>query len=301
VSAPIQLFVVGTGRSGTRTIADLLDSFPGCTVEHERKPVLLTEVNEYLERKRSRADIVELLRDTRSIEAIGGDRLSGEANQRLSFVLGPLAETYSEARVIWLIRDGRPAVASMVHRGAFHPNEHELRSAGTKEWASAKFAAHIVGEMTEPEWDALDQFGRCCWYWSYTNRVIGRDLPVTGLPWMLIRLEDLARDWSRVESLLGLELPLPERVPHSNRSTGKPMSWKNWSRGQRATFSRFCGVLMEEHYPGWREEMPSGIPVELSALVSRSAYAARSTLAERTRPVRRRLGMTGQRAKAASS
>ena len=136
MSAPVQLFVVGTGRSGTRTIADLLDSFPGCTVEHERKPVLLTEVNEYLGRKRPRADMVALLKETRSTEAIGGERLSGEANQRLSFVLGPLAEAFPASRVIWLIRDGRPAVASMVHRGAFHPREHELRGDATKEWAT---------------------------------------------------------------------------------------------------------------------------------------------------------------------
>jgi hypothetical protein len=283
-------------------MADLLDSFPGCTVEHERKPVLLAEVNEYLERKRPRADVVDLLRDTRSVEAIGGERLSGEANQRLSFLLGPLAEAFPDARLVWLIRDGRPAVASMVHRGAFHPRERELRGPHTQEWATAKeYAAYVAGEMTKEEWESLDQFGRCCWYWSYTNRVIARDLPATGLAWMLVRLEDLAREWRSVESFVGVELPLPERVPHSNRSTRKPISWKHWSRGQRRTFARLCGGLMDQHYPGWREEMPTGIPMELSALVSRSAYSARASLATRTRPLRRRLGLTGQRAKAAGS
>jgi hypothetical protein len=143
-----QVFVVGTGRSGTRTLAALLSSASGCRVVHEQDPPLLAEVCDHLAGRLSRRQMTDVLRRTRSVETIGGERLSGEANQRLSFVLPALAEAFPTARLVWLIRDGRTTVASMHHRKWYHPRETVERPGAVRSWAIHRLRGDEVGDLS---------------------------------------------------------------------------------------------------------------------------------------------------------
>ncbi|MCC6222818.1 MAG: hypothetical protein IT201_04935 [Thermoleophilia bacterium] len=287
---PTHVFIVGTGRSGTATIADLLSAPPGCVVEHEREPKLLTEVSDYLAGRIEPGEMAELLSRTRNPEAIGGERLSGEANQRLSFVLGPLAEAFPHARLVWLLRDGRTAVASMHHRGWYHPREPEVRSPVVRGWATTRVAGDAVGDVAPDEWERLDAFGRCCWYWSYTGRVIAAS---SGrLPLLRVKLEELAERRLDLAAFLGVAELASAAVPRSNASSsGRPTSWRLWSPRQRATFARLCGPVMDEHYPGWRDELTLAVHQHAAALAARGLLALRSGLASATRPLRTRIGL----------
>jgi Sulfotransferase domain len=296
VRQPTHVFVVGTGRSGTTTLSELLSSFPGCMVEHERTPKLLDEVNAFLEGELSREAMVDLLRRTRPPAA--GYRLTGESNTQLSFVLPPLAEAFPSARVIWLIRDGRDVVASMVARGIYHPRELEARG-GAKQWARTRLQADRVGDLSSDAWAKLDPFGRCCWLWSFTQRVIGRDLARLNLPWMRLRLEELAASRSKLADFCGLPEGALQTVPHSNRSARTPKRWRVWSRREMELFRHLCGPLMNEHYPGWEEDMQRNLRDEAWAAGIRASSATRAALVSGGLSLAARLGLPARRARRA--
>jgi len=285
---PAHVFVVGTGRSGTTTLSELLSSVPGCAVEHEREPKLLQEVKAFLEGTFSHEAMVDLLRGTRS--PAGGDVLSGESNTQLSFVLPPLAEAFPAARVIWLIRDGRDVVASMVTRGIYHRRELE-RPGGAKEWARTRLQADRVGDLSPGDWAQLTPFARCCWLWSYTQRVIGRDLARLKLPWLRIRLEELAASRSQLATFCGLPGDALQAVPHSNRSARAPKGSRVWSRREIEQFRRLCGPVMDEHYPGWEEDLRRSWRGEGWAAAIRVSSTTRAALGSGRASIRARLGL----------
>jgi hypothetical protein len=292
---PRQLFVVATGRSGTRTLADFLSSVPGCTVIHEQDPPLLEEVVAFQEGRLPYDEVVALLRRTRSPEVLGGERVSGESNQRLSFVMPALVDAFPNARFIWLIRDARTAVPSMVQRLGYHPQEIELREPATKSWASTRVRGDVVGDMGPDEWARLDGFGRCCWYWAYTNRLIETELGRLGVESLRVKLEELSERWPEISALLGLTGEPAPAVPHSNRARGKPLCWRHWSRSQQRVFERVCGATMDLHYPQWREEFERGPSAEVRALSVRSGRRVRGALLVKSRPLRARFGLVRKR------
>src|SRR5438067_6829627 len=254
----MQVFVLGTGRCGTATLASLLDATPGCAVGHEIEPKLLEEVNLYLEGRMSHAEMVSLLRETRSRKAIGGENLSGEANQRLSFVLPSLAEAFPNARFVWLIRDGRSTVASMHHRRWYDRREAEARHPALRDWTRFRIRGDVVGDVSAEDWAKLDAFGRCCWYWSYTNRLIGQEIERLGLEALPVKIEQVDESLPALARFLGLREPPRNVGVVDPASAGRPLSWRSWSRRHRRVFQQLCGDVMNEHYPGWQSAMRFG-------------------------------------------
>ena len=288
-----QVFVIGTGRSGTTTLARWLSTPAGCHVGHEQEPLLLAEVTDYLSGRLSHADLVALLRATRSTAALGGECLSGEANQRLSFVLPALAEAFPAARLVWIVRDGRTAIASMWHRRWYQPREAEERPAAVQPWIQHRLRADQVGEMSTAEWEALDGFARCCWYWAYTNRHIERDLARLQLPALCVRIEDLDLRREELVAFLGSAAFLPRQLPRANEATGgTPLPWRAWSPSERATFRRLCGPVMDRHYPDWEASFTWTASEEIGAALARSWYGLKLEAASRTRTWRARFGLT---------
>jgi hypothetical protein len=286
MSEALQLFIVGTGRSGTQTLAHLLSSVDGVVVEHEHEPLLLAEIKDYAEGRRGREEVVSLLAATRSPGEIGGRLVSGESHNQLSFALPLLAEAFPGARIIWLVRDGRAVVASMVERKIYHPRELDLRAPGTEEWARNRLQGDAVGDVSPERWRALDAFGRCCWYWSYTHRVIARDMDRLELPLLRLRLEDLGNSWPALAEFCDLPPAPAPAIPHSNRSRRSPISWRHWSKEQQGVFQELCGPVMDENYPGWAQDQPRGLGSGVTSLMVRGRAGLRSSVADLLAPVR---------------
>ena len=296
-TSPTRLFVLGTGRSGTTTCAELLSGLPGCRVIHQMQPVLLEEITRYLKGDISHAQMVNLLTTTRAVHLPGGERLSGEVNQRLSFVLPALAEAFPDAKYLWVIRDGRDAVASMHSRQWYHPREAQIRHPDLKQWATNRITADCVGEMTSAGWDGLDSFARCCWYWAYTNRTIEQQARALDLDLRLIRLEQLSEAMPDILAFLGLaDLKAPD-IPHANRSTASPYArwwrgpthWSRWTTRQRNTFAEHAGALMDRHYPEWAGQWHSLRSGTVQRLLYHAAKSSCVAACDCSHPLRRRL------------
>lgn len=279
-TSPVHLFVLGTGRCGTQTLARMLSRIEGCVVEHERNPPLLSEVTDRIRGAMTEDQMIALLRDTRSVERLGGTRVSGESNQRLSFIIPDLIRAFPDARMLWMIRDGRANVASVHHRRWYDPREATVREAHHAPSAANRISGVDVRDIAPDEWARMDAFERCCWYWSYTNREIERRLAEAGAPFVRISLEHLGERVDELLAFLGLPADTSTELRAWNAARhGPPLSPLDWSAAQREVFERRCGALMDRFYPGWRDDGWNDAP-RPGAFTRRARYAVRSLFTE---------------------
>jgi hypothetical protein len=277
-------FVVSVGRSGSQTIADLLDSSPNGVCPHEPEPRLLVEATQYLYGELAQEDAVRLLRATRpTVRDLAPGQQYGESHHRLSLMIPALHEAFPDAKFVWLIRDGRKTVASMVARRAYsgklfspYPN--------TMVWEDTQIRADRLGEMSSRAWQGLSRFEKCCWLWARKNRLIEEKLIACGCDWMLIRLEELEAHAGDLFAFLGLEKPPAIIVRRLNPAQpvagrGVPQHWRAWNGEHAQAFTTICGAAMDEWYPGWREE------VEGVWIAPRRAAQARIWVARRMRKI----------------
>lgn len=237
------LFIVSTGRSGSVTLARVLNQFPGVEAFHENPPELVAEARAYLKGDLAREQLIALLQDTRRPSSEQLDYV--ESNQKLSFMVGALREAFPQARYVWLIRNGLDVVSSWAHRKNYWPHENKGL------WSTHRIRGDEVGVMTTAQWQSLSPFAKCCWYWAWTNRKIEADLNATDAEWMLLRLEDLHSRVQELAAFARVELADPIEIPTANRSRGRVAGWHYWDRAQRSEFRHFCSDLMNRFYEGW--------------------------------------------------
>jgi hypothetical protein len=246
-------FVVSTGRCGSKSIAGLLNELPKISCVHEQQPALAYEARAYLKGDLSRQELVVILRDTRRPPQPGVRY--GESNQKLSYMIDVLHEAFPDASFLWLVRNGLDVVASYYSRGAYRQDEMELFN-NPSQWVRHRLRGYEVSAMSQAKWRMLDSFARNCWFWGWTNEKIKNDLNRIGAKWLLVRLEDLETMRKKIASFLGLNQTVSPKVPRLNVSPGGKVSKARfWDRSQRESFTHFCGPLMDELYPGWRESL----------------------------------------------
>lgn len=234
-------------------------------------------------------DLTQLLAATRHPDVLGwgsegsGESVVGESNQRLSFVLPALHAAFPKARYIWLMRDGRDAVASMHHRLWYHRREQQRRHPQLAEWVSNRVCADAVGEMSKRQWVQLDYFSKCCWYWGYVNRLIAQQVAALDLNVMQVRLDQLAARSESILDFVGLSGAVAPEVPHVNSSQAarhwwrNPLPWQRWSSRQQRSFTEFAADVMSWHDSTWSFDELESLGRRTRSCVYRGAKAMMAT------------------------
>ena len=244
-------FVVTTGRSGSTSLANILSQHPLCDCRHEPHRILIKLAAEWSHGDLSENELRSYLafKNERMFPHRIGFKLYGEADQKLSFIIPFLAEFGSNSKFVWLIRDGRDVVASMVARGEY--SSEESRTVPHL-WAKYRIEGDRTGDVSKEAWLEMDHFEKCCWYWTYTNRVIAADLAgLGGQRWMMVRLEELSASLEQLVTFLDLPY-FPLRVVRANANYVSPHRANEWSDTEKAAFEKWCGAEMDAWYPGWR-------------------------------------------------
>ncbi len=250
-------FIVGTGRNGSQTIAALLDQSPDLRCYHEPEPRMICESTAYAYGRIDAEHLRQLLRETRPARIEG--QQYGESNHKLSELIPLLHETFPTAKFIWLLRDGRAAVASMVARGWYRPwLGARFRFPGVRQWEVCRIRGDEVGAMSWWEWHSLSPFEKCCWYWAHRNQRIKALLNECGAQWLHVRLEDLDERMPELFTFLGVQPPADANLPRRNQRSSafdyEIIPAADWSPAQRSSFAYFCRDVMDAHYPGWRSD-----------------------------------------------
>ncbi len=187
--APV--FVLSTGRSGTKLAAALLGAGAGATSFHEPTPALMHLSNHafhHQEEVETLRRIVDAARTELVLTAYIAGKTYVESNQCLSFFAPAIAGLFKGARFVHLVRHPGDFVRSAIRKG-WHRNDTI--------WESGR-----VRMADASAWGRLDQIEKLSWVWATTTRYLV-DLKTTlGADRVhLTRLEDLVCSPDTVSAL----------------------------------------------------------------------------------------------------
>ena len=247
-------FIVSTGRSGSKSIADTISQHPDAECKHEPKGELIRLSTEYAhglkDRNQVKQELISLYSGVKNVRT----DFYGESDQKLANLIDILHEIFPKAKFIWIMRDARDFVSSAYGRGWFDDREYgyptrqdlcvdKIHSAPVY----SKFrlnGSNVANEFTPEEWKAASPFERNCWYWTYWNNLIESQfaqLPETQK--LQIQVETIRTD--EISDFLGLPKYNLE-VLKSN--TARHEIAVNWSTDQEEVFEKRCSAAMKNWY-----------------------------------------------------
>jgi hypothetical protein len=236
------VFIVSSGRTGTKAIAQHLSScYPNVFAVHEPRPSwrLRMGTTRALGGRATREELIEMLvRLRRGLVGRVERGVYVESNPYLSGFIEVLGEVFEDARVVHVVRDARTYVRSGVNFGAFR---------GMKKLA-AEFWPNWFPKAAN--WQQMDSIERLAWFWSLVNSHLNRGEGIYGERYLRIKYEELFSDGlERLTDWMGLERSsalreeaAKERV---NASTVDALpAWEKWSAQDQQKVMRHCEPLM---------------------------------------------------------
>ncbi|GAK55291.1 hypothetical protein U27_02123 [Candidatus Vecturithrix granuli] len=262
----IRLFIISTGRSGSQSIAQMLNQHPEILCKHESYPELIRISTEFAHRIKSWETIKHELLQLFEISPINKVSIVGESDQKLGNLIPILNEIFPDCKFIWLLRKGTDVVASTFARGWFSEYEQHICDLQTQDigyqWILHRLKGNLCGAMSATEWDCLSDFEKNCWYWTYWNTVIYDNLHLIDQNrWKLVKLEQIESSIDDILEFLHVE-KMPLTVSYKNRAKQVPgwkhyhlpVYWSQWGNTRRTAFNKWCGDLMNQHYEEWERD-----------------------------------------------
>jgi peptidoglycan/xylan/chitin deacetylase (PgdA/CDA1 family) len=257
-----RVFFLSTARSGSKWLANLIDSSTSAMARHELSLNHRFEDGELREEKRTgegfRSFITEDAAVRTRLAEISAwvDRLFDdyvEANVYLAHCADELRSAFPDATFIHLHRDGRDVVRSLMNRSWYDTPEDDRHP-----------------ELDLEDWDSLTQLEKCCWYWALTNKALTEVASyeaVAGGEERELPMDRATTDPGALGTFLeGLDIrvTLPELFArqHAERinesySSDVP-SFDQWTEGDQQTYARICGEV--HHRLGYPALPDSGQP-----------------------------------------
>lgn len=261
-STPI--FVIGSGRSGTRTIFKLLSGMPDIEIHHE---YLCT----HIQREACLFHMGILTPDTikkRLREFHGAavyysaKRYWVDCSNKLSWIIQPLHELFPRAKFVNIIRDGRKVASSFFHK--LGPEMYDDESVShLRRWLEDRDGLPMpppekkywwnIPQKGQPfalEFSSFNRLQRCAYHWRESNRVIAESLKSIPLEQQLtVKLEDLTSSKTTLKDFLaffnvGYQEQLFEFL-QTPQNVFFPMDFK-LSEEQRRQFFAIAGDMMKE-------------------------------------------------------
>jgi hypothetical protein len=261
VSADL-VFILGSGRSGTKMAAKLFAGVPHIESHHEYvRDAYQREAALYFMGKLPRAEMAERLRGIYGAAAhYGRADYFIDASNKLSWVADVLVEAFPTARFVHLTRDGRKVASSFFHKLGGHVYS-DRGVAALRAWL-ADCDTHPMPPPPEDFWwvipqagqpfhedfPAFDQFQRCCYQWAESNRCIADALEAAPLERQInVKLEALSSDPAEVKRLLAfVDVPFDDsfvQVLSRPQHVYVPLDYPLTS-AQAAQFAAIGGAMM---------------------------------------------------------
>lgn len=242
-------FIVSTGRAGSASISNTLNRHHDIQCYHEINRQLIRLSTEYAHKTISSARVKEELEAVYcECGVFPAEGLVGESNLKIGNLIEIISALLPKCKFVWIVRDGRSFVSSAYNRGWFRQDDEEFKI--RHQWAEYRINGFAAGDVRQDEWNKMDSFGRCCWYWSYWNRTIQNQLSKLAKDrCFFVKLEDLEFKMSQLQSFLGVQEQaiLLSKDNIAERKITKP--YEQWSDSEINTFNRFCGETMNDFYP----------------------------------------------------
>jgi hypothetical protein len=249
------VFVLSTGRCGTKTLAALADLLPDADSHHEPDPKLLE--TSYLYWMQLCSDppdgfwqgLLAESRDELIQQAVRKDKVYFETSNRLALLCHLLAARYPKAKFIHLVRHPCDFVRSGMRRDYY--NDHP--------WDFVRITPR-PDDPAAAEWDSGSQLEKCAWLWTANNA--HTDDFLQSLPddrKLFMRSEDIFNNVGdcvqtvlsfitdgknlpnagKIEKVLGMKLNL--------QTYGNFPKSGDWLPEEKKILQHHCGVLMKKY------------------------------------------------------
>lgn len=179
-----------------------------------------------------------------------------ESSSALYGLIDVLPDVFSEHRVIYLVRDGRDWIRSMMNfTAAVMYGKTRLQSLVSPDWPTA---AELKDGRFAAKWSSMSVFEKLCWAWTRLNGY-ALDSVCENPHARVFRFEDVFKGDDRydyLQELVTFATSFPdvrlsrqgfntclEQEVHGS-STGFPR-WEDWSIDQKRQYRATCGALME--------------------------------------------------------
>jgi hypothetical protein len=233
-------FVVSTGRTGTRWLAEILATADNVCVLHEPIPLESIAHLDAVRDPLAAKNYVEEVKRKDIFRQISSEKckIYGEVNGFLRRHIPYLQEQFQSARFVHLVRDGRSVVRSLLARGTYIGNHHVY----------GEECLIPSNKAIKDRWPEMSEFERACWVWKEENANLRKHIP------HLARLEDITSSYQtfRSQVLEPLELSVSEskwlkfagkklNVSKNNRERLD----ETWSPEREKMFEDICGKEMK--------------------------------------------------------
>ena len=226
------LFIVGTGRSATTSLAKIQPDAGG-TGRHEAFAWLnALGYKKHLHEESIRS---ELLLRWQAFYA--NDNVVIESDQRFFNLIPEVADIFPKARFLHVIRSAKGFVKSAKALGWFQipePAEHR--------WSYYRIKPT---DTKDTSWYALSQEERLLWYWEFVNSTIQRELqkvPPAHQKTIWLESESFASDASEFIGLSNMDIPKANTSKHK-KSTKTSLSQHDLAR---------CNEVEERFREQWK-------------------------------------------------
>jgi len=262
-----RFFIVSTGRSGTNSIANTLDSLDEIYCKHEPRHVMNRLSTEFAHKIKSKDQVLyELYFMFYKCDNIrSSKKLIGECDWKYSNLIPLLRIVLPKAKFVWLIRNAQDFVSSAYGRGWFDQYEYnypfakefskdtiagmEIFNHYRMEYSIYRINGYGIGVFSKDQWLAMSAFERCCWFWAYWNLTIENlSIDIPSELFFTIRLEDFNKDSENLMNFLGISCSSKIEIKHTNKAYYDIHNRLNWSDDQIQIFMKYCSEGMKKWY-----------------------------------------------------
>lgn len=169
------VFILSTGRSGSKSIAHILNQNPKINAFHEDIPQLIRLSTELAKKGDSEKIFKELDNIFKNkIWQADNDEIIVHSDQRLWNFIPYLANHFPNSKFIHLVRNPHDSIMSMASRNWYQNDEYFKFNKG--HWAKYRLQANEIGKYENSSWLEMSNIAKCTWYWYYINESISSGL-----------------------------------------------------------------------------------------------------------------------------
>lgn len=268
------VFVLSTGRTGTVSIANNINSF--CSevyAVHEPKPSRWLQVlgNRYLCGRASRDQLVFAYRKSRNKIFRNAEKTSTyiEANPFLYGFIDVLDDLFKKPLILHIVRDPRSYIVSHTNHGALTGFKGLMATFNTS-WMLRPDEFELQPERL---WREMSNIEKLAWRWNAINQQLGKGEELFGERYRRVKFEDLLnksgdgiRDfasWVGIQNPDGL-IELFNRGKLNKSFKQNCPKWDDWSEENQLSMSLHCAPLMKKYgYKLPDEPVPKMLDVNL--------------------------------------
>ena len=245
-------FVLSTGRSGTKTIANLLTSHSKVKCYHDPYSQFNGLACAYLygdtPEKEIHKQLGLLINDALKSEI----KIIGISDQKTAAFILILKDLLPKAKFIWLKRNPKSFINSSYPRGWYQNREFGLpeninefykpKATPSDLHAAHRISGYKVGEFTEIQWNEMTAFERICWYYNYWHSLIEKQLEqIPKYDYLELDLESLDSELNKLQEFLSIDVE-PLILRKTNKANYKKITLDDWTIEMNALYSKYFNV-----------------------------------------------------------